>query len=229
MLEEGDKTYNCIISIAGEQSYFLVYEMKNEERLFIQPGQKVYVKIIADNEVIQFPSVIKLQHFQRKIIVYVLEKPDFEEVVRTQKRNYIRASCNIPVRYLLLEKEHEGDWVQICPEIETTTINFSVAGAKIVTSEQVPVGKFVVLKFKVDVISKEEDFLVLGKTRCCKKLQKDGYGVGVEFLEISDEALLCLLFYRQTLETKSIILHHLEDQNIELPAPTIHHPTSDEV
>lgn len=164
-------------------------------------GVEVEILIASDAAAHKFQSKV-INRIKEPVPQLILEMPDKEDFIKIQRRKYFRLDVKREVLYRRADKDWEPKEEDFT---ETSTIDISGGGIKMVLKEELPNDIFLELMLDIPAI---EGVKIISRTVRKYELP-DGKAIGVEFLDInhrSRDALMGWLFdYQRKLRRKGLI------------------------
>ena len=193
--------YQSRISDKKEGKLYVLIPYNDGNLVPIGMGVDVQVLIASDSAAYKFNSTV-LNRIKKPVPQLILEGPDQEDFIKIQRRKYFRLDVKRKVFYRRVNKDWEPEEKEFT---ESTTIDISGGGIKMVLNEDLPNNIFIELMLEIPAI---EGIKIISKTVRKYELP-DGKAIGVEFLDInhrSRDALMGWLFdYQRKLRRKGLI------------------------
>ena len=193
--------YQSRISDKKEDKLYVLIPYNDGKLVPIGTGVEVEVLIAHDSAAYKFKSRV-INRIKEPIPQLIIEAPDNEDFIKIQRRKYFRLEVKRKVFYRRVNKDWEPKEEEF---IESSTIDISGGGIKMVLNEDLPNNIFIELMLDIPAI---EGVKIVSKTVRKYELP-DGKAIGVEFLDInprSRDALMGWLFdYQRKLRRKGLI------------------------
>ncbi|KKM12326.1 hypothetical protein SY88_04010 [Clostridiales bacterium PH28_bin88] len=183
--DEGNP-YKSLIQDVTEFNFAIQVPSSAGILLPLHPGEKVDIRVIADNEQYLFSTTVTGKK-QDNVPLYILALPT--QVHRMQLRSFVRIKCAIEVSYQSITPEEVPRVHLLEPAKRGMTVDLSGGGMQLVVPEALAPETLVLLKLSVPHKGKTVEVSAVGRIRRCDPSDLDGfrrYVVGVSFERISE-------------------------------------------
>ncbi|MFW5873454.1 MAG: flagellar brake protein [Bacillota bacterium] len=193
--------YQSRISDKKKNELYVLMPYNEGNLVPIGTGTEVEILIASELAAHKFKSKV-INQIKEPVPQLILEMPDKEDFIKIQRRKYFRLEVKRKVLYRRVDKDWEPEEQEYT---ESSTIDISGGGIKMVLNEELPNNIFIELMLDIPAI---EGVKIISETIRKYELP-DGKAVGIEFLNINHrtrDALMGWLFdYQRKLRRKGLI------------------------
>jgi c-di-GMP-binding flagellar brake protein YcgR len=181
---ENQETYICMVQDIKDKGIIINVPISGNKYYNMHPGKTIEFYAIINKECFRYSAIVLGKRREGNLEFILLTVPEVLE--RIQRREYFRQTVLMDVKYKLLPEGKTYTQIKNLPKsyfedmIKASTLDMSGGGMKIITSQGIPRGRFLVINL---CIPEEIDLLGVVTRSDEDKIHKK-FRIGLKFVGV---------------------------------------------